>query len=80
MQALADTPIDSELRFKSRASLPSYAKRLRDVGPAVNVLITSQGLQYTDTFSSTYGGEGSGSSPADQLLRSIGNTITLSGR
>lgn len=80
MQALADTPLDSQLRFKSRAILPSYAKRLRDVGPAVNALIESQGIQFSEALSSKYGGAGAATAPADLLLQSIGSSITLSGR
>jgi hypothetical protein len=79
-QALADTPIDSEERFKSRALLPAMAKRLREVGPAVNVLISNNGLIDTSLISSRYGGEGSEKAPADIVLQRIGSTITISGR
>lgn len=78
IQTLADTPADSELRFKSRAVLPGYAKYLREVGPAVNVIL---GAKYDVELSSRYGGAGEeDSSPAEALLERIGATITLSGR
>lgn len=80
VQTLADTPADSELRFKSRAVLPGYAKYLREVGPAVNAILTDQGLDYDAQLSSRYGGAGEDTSPAEVLLERIGATITLSGR
>eukprot|EP00892_Ulva_mutabilis_P002477 jgi/Ulvmu1/1222/UM109_0020.1 len=80
VQELADTPADSELRFRSRALLPGYAKRLRDVGPAVSTLLSTDGLLDTTQISSRYGGEAEGITPADELLKCIGATITISGR
>lgn len=77
IQTLADSKADSELRFKSRAVLPGYAKYLRDVGPAVNVIL---GGNYNAQLSSRYGGTGEDSSKAEALLERIGATITLSGR
>lgn len=79
-QTLADSPAESELRFKSRAVLPGYAKYLREVGPAVNVILNDQGLDYDAQLSSRYGGAGEDTSPAEALLERIGETITLSGR
>lgn len=79
-QTLADSPAESELRFKSRAVLPGYAKYLREVGPAVKVILDSQGLDYDAQLSSRYGGAGDDISPAEALLERIGATITLSGR
>jgi len=80
LQELADTPEDSELRFRSRALLPGYAKRLREVGPAVTTLLSTDGLLDTSQISSRYGGEAEGSTPADELFQCIGATITISGR
>lgn len=80
VQELADSPADSELRFRSRALLPGYAKRLREVGPAVSTLISADGLLDTSQISSRYGGEAEGATPADELLKCIGATITISGR
>jgi hypothetical protein len=77
MQALADSPADSALRFKSRAVLPGYAKYLREVGPAVNVIL---GVNYDKELSTRYGGVGEDISPAEVVLERIGKTITLSGR
>lgn len=57
--------------------LPGYAKYLRDVGPAVNVVL---GGNYDAQLSSRYGGTGEDSSKAEALLERIGATITLSGR
>lgn len=80
VQELADSPADSELRFRSRALLPGYAKRLREVGPAVSTLISADGLLDVSQISSRYGGDAEGPTPADELLKCIGATITISGR
>jgi hypothetical protein len=58
-QVLAATPEDSQERFNARKLWPSFAKRLRDVGPAAPVvagLITGS-QDKEETLSELYGGK-----------------------
>ena len=80
LQALADTQLDSEERFRARAALPGMAKRLRELGPAVAKVVDTLGGSDEAAFSSRYGGEATSLSPAEAVYKSIGTTITISGR
>lgn len=81
LQALSDTPADSQERFKARNLLPSYARRLRDVGPAVGALSAElAGGGGEKRFSERYGGSGGDVTPETSVYIGVGRAITISGR
>jgi hypothetical protein len=80
LQELANTPVDSEERFRARALLPGMAGRLRAVGPSIGALLPALGETDDAALTARYGGEATTESPAEAVYRAIGRTITISGR
>ena len=72
-QELAATPSDSEERFRSRNRLPTFAKYLREVGPATPVVAGLVTGDKEGTLTQAYGGTGdAGKSIAVPIYESVG--------
>lgn len=80
---LAATPLDSEIRFKSRFILPALASRLRPVGAATPVVaqVVTGTSNKEATLGTYYGGQAStGSQATDKVYDAMGRVLTISGR
>lgn len=72
-QALAATPADSEERFRARSRLPTFAKYLREVGPATPVVAGLVTGDKEGSLTEAYGGTGdTGKSIAVPIYESVG--------
>lgn len=56
------------------------AGRLRMVGPSIGALLEAVGKSEDEALSERYGGEGASGSAAETVYKTIGRTITISGR